>query len=195
MRPNGRRADEEKGHRPELTFGSVDMKVSNAFCPTGIPQIPTFVFIVDVSAAARTSGIMGAELKALKNTLDSIYEWLRAESSDSSDDVSDCGSVDDKSGPEDEMRGPEDRSGASLNANVSSAQATYGKATALPGADSNGLFSKHTGLDDKSENDAVGPIRIGIVTFDSSVHYYSVKENSPDPLRKFIASSPAMYVF
>jgi len=192
LRPNGRRADEEKGHRPELTFGSVDMKVSNKYCPNGnkSAQIPTFVFVLDVSPAARNSGVLGAELKAVKNTLDSIYEWLKAESASTVDEnasVSDC-SVDDHIGLDDKHT-YEDRSGASLYANVSSAQATYGIASTVPdqqntGSDTNGLFNKPSPqFNTEPDMSSVGPIRIGIVTFDSHVHFYSIREDSPDPIR------------
>lgn len=184
------------------------------------PQIPTFIFVLDVSATARNSGLLGAELKAVKNTLDSIYEWLQAEAgsgsgeSVSNDDGDDDYEDDDDSDDDDYYdqsnshinndnddstlsSGIDDRSGASIYANVSSAQALYGTtpttSTPIPPSaaqhktfsDTNGLFQMPSNSSSSSDDMPThGPIRVGIVTFDSYVHFYSVKADAPDPIRK-----------
>jgi hypothetical protein len=166
--------------------------VSEAYCKDGTRQVPTFIFVLDVSAAARTSGLLGAELKAVKNTLDSIYEWLQSEAGGGERDHADGGGGGDDSSMV--GSGLDDRSGASLHASVSSAQALYGTRSLpadqhshSPPADTNGLF-RQPSLD-KSQPDAsaYGPIRVGIVTFDSHVQFYSVREDAFDPVSKFLA--------
>lgn len=164
--------------------------------------------MLDVSSAATVSGALGAELKAVKNTLDSIYEWLQAESGKDSDGESedDAGSgmrggksKYDQSG-DDSYEGMldsavDDRSGASIHSNISSAQALYGTRNSTPPipaaehrsfADTNGLFQKQSATSQSlpSETTSYGPIRVGIVTFDSNVHFYSVKMDALDPISK-----------
>ena len=201
----------------------MDFKVSNAYCRSGeASQVPTFIFVLDVSAAATSSGLLGAELKAVKNTVDSIYEWLQAESGASvnNDDEANVSAADINGGGsgssasggrreddtlhteyEDGMLGSgiDDRSGASMHANVSSAQAIYGTAsvprTSPPPpasncsfTDTNGLFQMPSAASSTPsplpDSPSYGPIRVGIVTFDTHVHFYSVKTDAADPVRK-----------
>ena len=182
--PNGRRADEEKGHRPELTFGSIDFKLGNSNDESLEPQVPTFVFILDVSASARNSGLLGAELKATKNTLDSIYEWLQAEAGEGNDATE-----------------RDDRSGASLHANVLSAQTAYGTSSERSTSHNNppstsGIFQQHPKMHATPPipEENYGPIRIGIVTFDSHVHFYSVRSKASDPLSKSCRDFFALHI-
>lgn len=201
--------DEEKGHRPELSFGSVDFKVNDCFRSLNkdglsemtprSPQVPSFIFVLDVSAAARASGLLGAELRALRSTLDSIYEWLEAEAGDKEGERPASAQGRDESDGAQERNQDDlsvDRSGASLHSSIYSAQATFGNASPPSSTRSsatdqfstttNGLFHKPTAAapPTSSDTDTHGPIRVGIVTFDSHVQFYSVRDNSPDPLSK-----------
>lgn len=65
----GKRLDTDK--RPELTYGTYDIKAPAAFC-TKKPQKPCFVVLLDISLHAYESGYMHQCLTSVKDTLESL---------------------------------------------------------------------------------------------------------------------------
>lgn len=57
--------------RPEFSRGSVEFKVGKEYCVRP-PQQPIYVFAVDVSPAAVSSGMMRAALDAISECIDHL---------------------------------------------------------------------------------------------------------------------------
>jgi protein transport protein SEC24 len=68
----GRRRDFYE--RPELRFGSCDFAVPAAYNVRATPQVPTFVFIVDVSFHAVANGALQACVDAISDALEDLPE-------------------------------------------------------------------------------------------------------------------------
>lgn len=74
MEPSGRRHD--YASRPELSRGSVDIVASNPEYNQRTPTRPSFVFALDVSETAVTSGLLQACISSLRSLLGELAEVI-----------------------------------------------------------------------------------------------------------------------
>lgn len=74
VEPSGKRHD--YASRPELSRGSVDIIASNPEYNTRTPARPSFVFALDVSETAVTSGLLQTCINALRSLLVELAEVL-----------------------------------------------------------------------------------------------------------------------
>lgn len=184
---DGKDLRQDRLSRPELQLGSVDFVVNeDDYCETPMHD-PVFTFAVDISGKALANGTTLAALHAIRSAVGYLKELEDQYNVNRINTGGEVGMGVGRSGSTDMFP-----SYTHQPQPVSSVNGLYGSSSSGSLSSSSGSTSSSPSRDKSERENRVVQVKIGIITFDRQIQYYTLEKNleraATDPVRMYVCA-------